>query len=132
MNRKYLSHGFTLVELMITVAIIGVLTAIAIPAYNNYISTSKLGTADINIKSLAVFEEAYYYDFDTFLAGQYIPGGTDTLTAPLQWFPSGDEDNFKYLVEACPGGSIAECYSITVTLISNPEISQTTIRDRRF
>ena len=132
MNRKHLSHGFTLVELMISVAIIGVLTSIAIPAYQEYVKTSKRGTAEINTKSLVAFEESYYYDFDTFLAGQYIPGGADTLTVALQWFPTGDENNFKYLVEPCPGGTIDKCYSITVTLISNPEISQTTIREPRF
>ncbi|HIF9174021.1 TPA: pilin [Photobacterium damselae] len=50
--------GFTLIELMIVVAIIGVLSAVAIPAYKNYVTKSEVASAMATMKALITPLEA--------------------------------------------------------------------------
>ena len=128
MNTNKHHQGFTLIELMITIAIIGILSAIAVPVYNGYIESSKVGTAKQNAVTLAGFEDTYFYENERYLAGTYIPGGADTLTAALEWKPSGDQDQFKYVVTAGTCGDIKKCYTITVTYVNDASISQTISR----
>ena len=52
-------QGFTLIELMIVVAIIGVLSAIAIPAYKNYVTKSEVASAMATMKALITPLEAH-------------------------------------------------------------------------
>lgn len=54
------NKGFTLIELMITVAIIGVLAAIAIPTFSLYVAKSKASEAAITLQGIRESEESYY------------------------------------------------------------------------
>ncbi|MFA0133173.1 prepilin-type N-terminal cleavage/methylation domain-containing protein [Vibrio splendidus] len=51
-NKRTNQKGFTLIELMIVVAIIGVLSAIAVPAYKDYVSKSEASSALATLKSV--------------------------------------------------------------------------------
>ena len=129
MNRS--KHtGYTLGELMVAVGIIGTLAAIAVPSYHGYISLANNATARENAEQLAIFLDNYFYENGTFLAGTYDPGG-DVTTLPdnLGWRPDGDNDLFKYVIAACGGGGINECYDITVTMLSDPTIQATVTKD---
>ena len=52
--------GFTLIELMITVAILAILAAVAIPVYNNYVYKSKTAEATTNISGIRTLQESWF------------------------------------------------------------------------
>ena len=61
-----LRRGFTLIELMIVVAIIGLLAAIAIPNFIKFQARAKQSEARANLKALFTAEKAYYQEKDTY------------------------------------------------------------------
>jgi type IV pilus assembly protein PilA len=100
LNLKSIQKGFTLIELMIVVAIIGILAAIAIPDFIKFQARSKTGEAKANLKGIFTSERSYYQEHDTYAAtfqGQnvggaigYVPerGNRYALTlavAPANW-----------------------------------------------
>lgn len=98
------TSGFTLLELMIAVAIIGILSAIAVPSYTNYVKRGKIIEATSGLSDLAVKLEQYYQDNRTYVGacatGTIAPLPTDTANS-----------NFDF---ACPTLT-ATTYTATAT-----------------
>lgn len=61
--------GFTLVELMIVVAIIGILAAVAVPAYSDYVVRGKLVDATTQLADARIKQEQHYQDLRTYAGG---------------------------------------------------------------
>ena len=81
-NRK--QFGFTLIELMIVVAIIGIITMIAFPAYQSQMRKTKRSEAKSALTSLAALEEKYYGQcnrYTTNITGAFPATGASSGTA---------------------------------------------------
>jgi type IV pilus assembly protein PilE len=98
------AKGFTLIELMIVVAVVAILGAIALPGYNNYVMRSKISEAVANLSDMRVKMEQYFLDHRTYVGA--CAAGT---VAPT---PTG-----KYFTYACPTLT-ATTYTITATGIA--------------
>ena len=97
--------GFTLVELMIVVAIIGIISSIAFPAYQDYVARGKITEATSGLADLRIKLEQYYQDNRTY-AG-YVDGGCIRVSDNK---PAINSDSFGI---AC--ASNADTFTITAT-----------------
>ncbi len=100
MNRTRSHSGFTLIEMMIVVVIIGLLMINAVPVYQDYVRRSKMADATSQLSDLRVRMEQYYQDNRRYSAAADGSGGCGTPMPAAGYFgfacanPGGDSQAF--------------------------------------
>jgi type IV pilus assembly protein PilE len=94
------SHGFTLIELMIVVAIVGILSAIALPSYKDYMTRGKIPEATANLSVKRVRLEQFFQDNRTYA------GAPDC---------SSDTGSSKYFTFVCSVAGSTTGYTLQAT-----------------
>lgn len=117
--KKFLkgSEGFTLVELMVVVAIIGILSAVAIPNFKKYQAKSKQSEAKIQLAALYTAEVAANSDYDTYATCINVIGYENI---PRGYYAIGFDAGFD---ATALNASLAGC-GTAVTFVNAPSTQQ--------
>lgn len=124
-------RGFTLVELMVVVAIIGILSALAIPRFRNFQAKARQAEAKTNLASIYTLETSYQAENDTYVAlaamGRNPAGGTTCAATNLLGFYLTDctKARYQYSTTAATVGAFT-AQAITGTGQNNLVLPSTT------
>jgi type IV pilus assembly protein PilE len=110
---KLTSRGFTLVELMIVIAIIGILAAALFPSMTNYLKRSRDAARASNLKDISTALGAYYSDTERYPAKvsgttHCFGAGTPSFSGNTNYMPKGlpkDPVGARTTQNGCDGGN---------------------------
>ena len=109
-------QGFTLIELMIVVAIVGILAAVAIPAYTDHIARGKIAQVTENLAEAKVRMEQVFNSnrgYATTVGGTTCPDFTALFSGSA----------FSIAISNCPGSAASPTFTLTATGLSSKGMS---------
>ena len=108
-------QGVTLIELMVTIAILAIIASIAIPAYSGYIITTKKTECLNEIATIQLAEEEHFLDNNEYFSGKR-ENGTNTLSGASGYYSGtySSTDNCIYEVTAGPSSDMTT-YTLKAT-----------------
>lgn len=105
-----LQKGFTLIELMVVMAIVAILAAVVYPSYQDSIIKTKRAEGRTALMEIMQQQERYYTQNNT-----YFTFTSTTASNQFKWY-SGDSavaSSYEIKAEACTGDVIANCLMLT-------------------
>ena len=110
--------GFTLIELMITVAVVGVLGAVAYPSYQDYVRKGKRSDARASLQAASIAQEKFRLNNASYASA------TTALSPPCPTSGNCDSEQSNYRL-ATPTGVSATGYTLTANAISTSQTADT-------
>jgi prepilin-type N-terminal cleavage/methylation domain-containing protein len=116
--------GFTLIEVMIAIAIIGILTAVAVPMYKDYIDTAQKAVMQANIRSVVLLMDSYELQEGSYPHGLTYPDAPNKylqdveVLAAVGWVKS-ISDKATYKVTVIDTGYTVEATHADGTVLRN-------------
>jgi type IV pilus assembly protein PilE len=105
-------HGFTLVELLVVVAIVGILSAMAYPNYARYVAKTRRVEAQLALVDAMQKQEQYRALHHTYVA--FSAASVDTDSREFHWWLGSQPETSAYELDgrACEGQEISQCIAL--------------------
>ena len=133
-------RGFTLIELMIVVAVIGILGAIAFPAYSQYVIRGKRAEGRAALMDAAALQERFFSDCNRYgslgngakdCAAGETTVGTNSETGKYTLSIAPTSPTSTYTLKAAPTFADTECGTLTLTNAGTKGMESATSTDVR-
>ena len=109
------ARAFTLLEVLVVLAIVGILTAIALPAYSNYITQARRVEGQVALLLLMQQQERYFSQNNTYIA--FSADANEPAARRFQWWSGNAAPTSAYELtgQPCEGQPIAACIELRAT-----------------